>query len=113
MGVFTEIGDKVRVMFIFHLSSHWPFCWDISKARAALNSNMDESGTAKTEIDILKWMNYTALDLIGEAGLGYSFNSLSGLPNEYNTAIKSLVWVLPPWTQVHEIMSKNSFLVFK
>ncbi|KDN46727.1 hypothetical protein RSAG8_04107, partial [Rhizoctonia solani AG-8 WAC10335] len=42
------------------------------------------------EVDIFPWATAAALDLVGEAGLGYSFNSFSGERNEYSTAIKQV-----------------------
>jgi len=43
------------------------------------------------EVDLSRWMSRTALELIGQAGLGYSFDSLvKDTPNEYATAIKEL-----------------------
>ncbi|KAF8708470.1 cytochrome P450, partial [Rhizoctonia solani] len=41
-------------------------------------------------IDIIPWTTAAALELIGEAGLGYSFSSFNGEKNEYSTAIKSV-----------------------
>ncbi|EJF60519.1 cytochrome P450 [Dichomitus squalens LYAD-421 SS1] len=41
------------------------------------------------EVDMLVWMSRTALELIGQAGLGYSFDPLvSDTPDEFATAIK-------------------------
>ncbi|KAG8709057.1 cytochrome P450-dit2, partial [Ceratobasidium sp. 423] len=40
------------------------------------------------EVDVFPWATAAALDLVGEAGLGYSFNSFAGERNEYSTAIK-------------------------
>ncbi|CAE6409217.1 unnamed protein product [Rhizoctonia solani] len=45
-------------------------------------------------IDILPWTTAAALELIGEAGLGYSFNSFSGERNEYSVASKSVAQLL-------------------
>lgn len=46
------------------------------------------------EIDFLHWMGRTALELIGQGGLGYSFDKLvEDGDNEYGHAIKSLQWV--------------------
>ena len=43
------------------------------------------------EVDMLSWMGRTALELIGQAGLGYSFNALTeGSPNAYLDALKAL-----------------------
>lgn len=43
------------------------------------------------EVDIFSWATAAALELVGEAGLGYSFNSFTGERSEYNIAIKSVV----------------------
>ncbi|OBZ67553.1 hypothetical protein A0H81_12336 [Grifola frondosa] len=45
-----------------------------------------------TEIDMLGWMGRTALELIGQAGLGYSFDPLvKDVPDAFGDAVKSLV----------------------
>ena len=47
------------------------------------------------EIDMLAWMGRTALELVGQAGLGYSFEQLtSDAPDELGTAIKNFQYVL-------------------
>ena len=44
---------------------------------------------------MLIWMGRTALELIGQAGLGYSFDPLvSDSPDEFMVAIKSFGYVL-------------------
>ncbi|EUC58959.1 cytochrome P450 family protein [Rhizoctonia solani AG-3 Rhs1AP] len=45
-------------------------------------------------IDIFPWTTAAALESIGEAGLGYSFNSFSGARNEYSMSIKSVIQLL-------------------
>ena len=41
-------------------------------------------------------MSRTALELIGQAGLGYSFDPLvSDSPDEFTLAVKSFAYVLP------------------
>ncbi|KAJ7235107.1 cytochrome P450 [Mycena haematopus] len=46
------------------------------------------------EIDILKWMNRAALEIIGHAGLGYSFDSLKAAPaSSYGDAVTNLISV--------------------
>ena len=43
------------------------------------------------EIDMLDWMGRTALELIGRAGLGYSFDPLvTDKPDDFGTAVKNL-----------------------
>lgn len=49
------------------------------------------------EVDIFSWATAAALELVGEAGLGYSFNSFTGERSEYNIAIKSVVLVSFPF----------------
>jgi hypothetical protein len=58
-----------------------------------LSKNLSAKGTSK-ELDIFPWATVAALELVGEAGLGYSFNSFTGERNEYNTAIKTIMFVL-------------------
>ena len=50
---------------------------------------------APAEIDMLNWMGRTALELIGQAGLGYSFDPLQEdvTPDVYAEAIKAYVSV--------------------
>jgi hypothetical protein len=38
-------------------------------------------------------MNASALELVGQAGLGYSFGSFTGRRDKYSTAIKHLLYV--------------------
>ncbi|OBZ77377.1 hypothetical protein A0H81_02561, partial [Grifola frondosa] len=48
-----------------------------------------------TEVDMLTWMGRTALELIGQAGLGYSFDPLvEDVPDAYGDAIKQFIPVL-------------------
>ena len=58
--------------------------------REALVEHLD--GGSK-EVDMLSWMSRTALEYIGQGGLGYSFDSLSsaeGSANVYSSSVKSL-----------------------
>ncbi|KAF8610407.1 cytochrome P450 [Ceratobasidium sp. AG-I] len=41
--------------------------------------------------DIYRYMNAAALELIGQAGLGYSFDSFAGRRNDYSASIKHLL----------------------
>ncbi|KAG9090804.1 cytochrome P450-dit2 [Ceratobasidium sp. UAMH 11750] len=43
------------------------------------------------EVDIYRYMNSSALELIGQAGLGYSFGSFTGRRDSYSAAIKHLL----------------------
>ena len=47
------------------------------------------NGTA--EVDILSWMGRAALELVGQGGLGYSFDSLEDeMEDSYGNALKQL-----------------------
>jgi len=55
------------------------------RLRAALESRVQKG---PQEIDVLLWMTRTALELVGQAGLGYSFDTLD--TDEIPTYIKSV-----------------------
>ncbi|GAB1522895.1 hypothetical protein RhiTH_006020 [Rhizoctonia solani] len=56
--------------------------------------DLNESKSSTKELDVFPWATAAALELVGEAGLGYSFSSFTGERNEYNIAIKSVMQVL-------------------
>ena len=50
--------------------------------------------TEPVEVDMLSWMGRTALELIGQAGLGYSFDPLvADTPDDFASAIKAFQYV--------------------
>ena len=54
-------------------------------------------GSKPGEVDVLQWMNRGALELMGQAGLGYSFDPLvSAGSNDLAKAIKALLSVFLP-----------------
>ena len=57
-------------------------------ARVATGSSADEEG--EVELDMLAWMGRTALELIGQAGLGHSFDPLvADTPDEFAHIVRS------------------------
>ena len=59
----------------------------------ALENEVNNSFEA-TEVDVLSWLGRTALELIGQAGLGYSFDPLvAEAPDDFAAAIKSFAYV--------------------
>ncbi|KAF7974851.1 hypothetical protein HWV62_11087, partial [Athelia sp. TMB] len=55
------------------------------------------------EIDMVHWFGRTALELIGQSGIGYSFDNLDeGPPHPYSLAVKSLAF-LPLLPYVSEL----------
>lgn len=49
------------------------------------------------EVDVLNWMSRAALELIGQGGLGYSFDPLTeDVHNEFGDALARLLCVSSP-----------------
>ena len=72
-----------RMIPIFNAISH--------KLQEAIETRVVASNPAGTEVDVLAWMGRTALELVGQAGLGYSFDPLvSDSEDEYGAAIKAV-----------------------
>ncbi|KAL5633803.1 hypothetical protein ACGC1H_005858 [Rhizoctonia solani] len=59
-----------------------------------IKKDFELSKSSSKEVDIFPWATAAALELVGEAGLGYSFSSFTGERNEYNIAIKSVMLVI-------------------
>ncbi|KAI9065218.1 cytochrome P450 [Trametes sanguinea] len=112
-GLLSTLGDHHRkqrrmlnpVFSINHMRHMIPMFYDVGhKLRAAIEERVR---TAPAEIDMLNWMGRTALELIGQAGLGHSFDPLKEdvTPDVYAEAIKAYVpalyelsvfrWTLP------------------
>ena len=76
-----------RMIPIFNAISH--------KLQEAIETRVVASNPAGTEVDVLAWMGRTVLELVGQAGLGYSFDPLTeDRPDEFATAVKEFLWVL-------------------
>ncbi|QRV78471.1 cytochrome P450 family protein [Ceratobasidium sp. AG-Ba] len=58
---------------------------------ACIKQDLSRAKSSSGEVDIFPWITAAALELVGEAGLGYSFGSFTGQRNEYNIAIKSVL----------------------
>ncbi|TFY58649.1 hypothetical protein EVG20_g8067 [Dentipellis fragilis] len=57
----------------------------------------------KTELDVMMWMARLSLELIGQGGLGYSFDALNEhSTNAYGTAIKNMVPTLSKVAVFHQ-----------
>ncbi|CCM06148.1 uncharacterized protein FIBRA_09621 [Fibroporia radiculosa] len=66
----------------------------VHKLRDAISTQAKDG---PEEVDILNWMGRTALELIGQGGLGYSFDPLvEDVQNEYGNALKDLFPSLQP-----------------
>ncbi|KAF7966090.1 hypothetical protein HWV62_40176 [Athelia sp. TMB] len=66
-----------------------PFDADITKLRDSILARVN---AGPQEIDILHWLGRTAVELIGQSGLGYSFDNLDDGPaHPYSLAIKNFI----------------------
>jgi len=100
-GLFAAEGEEHRkqrkmlnpVFSAKHLREIVPIFLDVAYELRAVISNKIKSGVE--EIDMLDWMKRTALELIGRAGLGHSFDVMQdGSIDEYGSSIKSLFPIL-------------------
>ncbi|KAG6850718.1 hypothetical protein H0H93_009876, partial [Arthromyces matolae] len=64
---------------------------DSKKQTAPRSSRDDEMSKYRAQIDILHWMTRAALEMIGQSGLGYSFDTLieGDLPHPFSEAAKA------------------------
>ncbi|CCM06150.1 uncharacterized protein FIBRA_09623 [Fibroporia radiculosa] len=112
-GLLSTVGDMHRrqrkllnpAFSTSHMRSMLPIFYRIvHKLRDAISTQVKEG---PREVDILNWMGRTALELIGQGGLGYSFDPLTeDVQNQYGNALKDLfpsmqklgiVWQLVPF----------------
>ena len=58
---------------------------------AAISSRVEDGTQA---VDLLGWMGRAALELIGQSGIGYSFDPLvADTPDDFASAIKAFQYV--------------------
>ncbi|KIM86621.1 hypothetical protein PILCRDRAFT_815850 [Piloderma croceum F 1598] len=98
MGLFGTLGEyhkKQRKMLnpVFsakHLRDMLPIFYEITyKVRDAIALRVKDR---PQKVDVLHWTTRTALEFIGQSGLGYSFDEFDDGPaNEYSLALKNLV----------------------
>lgn len=98
--IFYEVSHKVRlrsqILLLLYLLYHIPNLNTSDDAhpmqlRLAIDARVRDA--RPTEIDMVGWMGRTALELMGQAGLGYSFDPLAeDAADEYGAALKNLVY---------------------
>jgi cytochrome P450 len=94
-------GNRMRSMIpIFHevtrqVRPRAHICGTVVKqALRQLRENIESMvSSGPQEIDIADWMGKLALELIGQAGIGYSFGTLEGRSDQFCHALKELVCV--------------------
>ncbi|PCH40497.1 cytochrome P450 [Wolfiporia cocos MD-104 SS10] len=114
LGLPSTLGEHHRkqrkmlnpVFSVNHMRRLLPLFYNIiHKLRDAIAV---EIGDEQREVDVLGWCGRTALELIGQGGLGYSFDPLTErVPNEYGDALK----VLFPTTQYLDALRRLTPLV--
>ncbi|KAJ3553546.1 hypothetical protein NM688_g3552 [Phlebia brevispora] len=96
LGTTDELHRKQRKMLnpvfsINHMRHMTPLFYQTAhRLRKALASQL--GGPNNQEIDMLKWMGRTALELIGQGGLGCSFDPLlTDMHNSFGEALKAFL----------------------
>ena len=63
------------------------------KTRDAVLQRVQVGPKEGVELDMLSWMGRTTLEVLGQAGLGYSFDPLTeDRPDEFANAVKDLLY---------------------
>ena len=64
----------------------------IEQLRDGMTRQLNAAGGQSEEMDLLNWMGRAALELVGQGGLGYSFDPLiEDAHNEYGDALKQIL----------------------
>ncbi|KAH9949903.1 cytochrome P450 monooxygenase [Amylocystis lapponica] len=113
-GLLGTLGDHHRkqrkllnpVFSVSHLRYMLPIFYRVvDQLRDAIGSQVS---TGPQEVDVLNWMGRTALELVGQGGLGYSFDPLiEDKPNALGDALKAL---LPSLSVLR--LSQGAFVYF-
>lgn len=83
MNPVFSIAHMRRMIPVFNTVVH--------RLQEAITMRVAGAGPAGAELDMLMWMGRTALELVGQAGLGYSFDPLvSDSEDEFGAAVKAI-----------------------
>ncbi|OCB90637.1 cytochrome P450 [Sanghuangporus baumii] len=107
-GIVAVVGEQHRkqrkllspVFNVHHLRGLTPIFYRIShELVGVLRRKFDDHGPgARLEIEMLYWLKRTALEIIGQGGLGYSFGPLdSTTRSEYSESVKNFASIGPAW----------------
>ncbi|RPD79153.1 cytochrome P450 [Lentinus tigrinus ALCF2SS1-7] len=99
-GLLGTLGEQHRrqrkmlnpVFSTKHLREMTPIFYSvIHKTRDAILQRVRSGAKDGVELDMLSWMGRTTLEILGQAGLGYSFDPLTeDRPDEFANAVKDL-----------------------
>ncbi|KXN88518.1 Cytochrome P450 3A5 [Leucoagaricus sp. SymC.cos] len=101
-GLLSTLGEKHRkqrkmmnpVFSINHMRDMIPLFYEVTeRLRTTLKAKLEKG---EQEVDILHWMTRTALELIGQSGMGYSFDTLEDGQEEhpYSHAMKRFILLI-------------------
>ncbi|GJE84314.1 cytochrome P450 [Phanerochaete sordida] len=98
-GVFATSGEQHRkqrrvlnpVFSIKHMRSLTPIFYAVAhRLRAGLSAELGDANFGETEI--LGWLGRTALELVGQGGLGHSFDKLDRpVPNPFHQVLQEIM----------------------
>ncbi|KAL1946276.1 hypothetical protein VTO73DRAFT_15403 [Trametes versicolor] len=97
-GILSVEGDTHRrqrkmltpVFSAKHLRSAVPVFYQVVDKLVDAISARVPAGPQAAEVDVLSWMGRAALELIGQSGIGYSFDPLTeDVPDAYTEAVKN------------------------
>ncbi|KAF6751291.1 cytochrome P450 [Ephemerocybe angulata] len=99
MGLFSSMGDHHRkqrkmlnpVFSIAYLREMTPVFYEVG--HRLRKSMLKQVSRGHTEVDVLGWMTRTALELIGQSGFAYSFDSLEidAAQHPFGASLKNLL----------------------
>ncbi|KAF8483513.1 cytochrome P450 [Russula ochroleuca] len=86
-----RVLDANAVFSVQRMRTVMPIFWDVTRRLEDTMVNLLQCGS--TELDMLIWMSRVSLELIGQAGIGVSFDTLSetSLPSEHVLTAKQLI----------------------
>ncbi|RDX41924.1 cytochrome P450 [Lentinus brumalis] len=96
-GLIATVGDHHRkqrkmlnpVFSASHMRNLTPIFYEVTNKMKNTIANSVRDGPA--ELDALTWMSRTALELVGQGGMGYSFDSLTETPEKHGELMRDLV----------------------
>ncbi|EJF55944.1 cytochrome P450 [Dichomitus squalens LYAD-421 SS1] len=106
LGTSGALHKKQRKMLnpVFsgaHMRNLTPLFYDVAgKLRVAIETRVKEG---PRDLDVLGWMGRTALELVGQGGLGYSFDPLTAESrDEFTEAVKAFIPAFAdyPWIRL-------------
>ncbi|KAF9235019.1 cytochrome P450 [Melanogaster broomeanus] len=110
-GLLSSFGERHRkqrkmlnpLFSISHLTDMAPMFKEVSTTlRDAIAAQVQDR---PRDINMLDWFSRTAFDIVGQTGLGYSFDSLKeGLVSPYTKAVKNLIPALVKTAMARQLL---------